>query len=179
MTYISPCFSLSDILEAISIHTLIEQNNCFFESYWAIWDCLIQCSLGMHNVSLMHRQDSMQHLDIFVLSNMLRKMHGYFVWYKFMAYVFIVRKILKYVKTHPFFYDCPINISLLVEHTCHLPSYNFPILEIEIRSCAGCVMCNAAPGKESSKLFIFWGWLLPSLHLKLFRSPRRSKKLKK
>lgn len=139
MIYISPCFSLCDILQAISIHTLMEQNNYFFESYLANWDCFIQCSLSIHNVSLMHRQCQMQHLDVFVLSNyMLRKMHCYFVLYKFMAYVFIVGNILKvkYAKTHPF---CPINISLLVEHTCHLPLYNFPILEIEIRSCARCV----------------------------------------
>lgn len=128
----------------------MEQNNCFFVSYLAIWDCFMQCSLGIHNVSLMHRQDWLQQLDAFVFSNdMLRKMHCHFVWYKFMAYVFIVRKILKvkYAKTHPSFSDCPINISLLVKHTCHLPLYNFLILGIEIRSCARCVNVQCSTWK--------------------------------
>lgn len=96
-----------------------------------------------------------------------------------MAYVFIVRKILKYVKAYPFFYDCPINISLLVEHTCHLPSYNFPILEIEIRSCARCVMCNAAPGKESSKLVFFLRLAAPKPPFKALQKSKKVQEVKK
>lgn len=50
-------------------------------------------------------------------------------------------KILKakYAKTYPFFYDCPINILLLVEHTYHLAVYSFTICGI--RSCVRCVEC--------------------------------------
>lgn len=83
-------------------------------------------------------------------------------------------KILKakYAKTHQFFYDCPINILLLVEHAYCLALYNFPICGV--RSCARCV---ESVMQHRARRLVNWFILRLAAPKSPFKALQRPKKL--